>query len=656
MPSFRWAAKRTAPARSHIKSIVSLTAFPAEPEANREMSSEKKIDAIENRLDAIEVLLQSFISRFEDPSGRPLPARSSSSSRASTVGISEKERRTPCEGRPSPRLFAGASSLSAHSNHARSLLEGLLKADPGIRHDPEVLTAFNSLHVLMQKEPGSEAQGPPSHELPLPPYEEIAELIASSKDEDSLFFFIWSPFFSVDQFTDVCRLSYGNQENGLATNTFLNATLYFMTMEHVLSPGVKVQTEYHEYSEIFKSNFHFHLSQFSQMTTPSYKNILALALGATYGLYIAAFPLAWSCISMAANLCQSIGWHRGNISEEQGLESPSARMYLFWVIYCVDKSLSLRMGRSSNIQDFDVAVARPQISSDSQYRGWQTWFNIEIELAAVQGLLYERLYSPGSNLCSAELKTQAIQHLAQRLESVSTQNSSLVHITHFRKEYMAVLAQSNEILIRCLLTLVHRAAPPIPSQPLIFNQSCLQAARATMHAHTLCVQNLEANAIEHWQEYSTWVILNCPFTPFMVLFCHVVSTLNADGDLRLLEGFIRSINKPSRGPGIEAMATFNQLCTSFFCLARRYVAIMANKSIVTGSRVAMPALGQSSFSCIQHRNPMGGNVAQNSQDMNFNMRLDTEMDDFLATTFDDWMAGGQQPLNLGDDCLPFAAL
>ena len=38
------------------------------------------------------------------------------------------------------------------------------------------------------------------------------------------------------------------------------------------------------------------------------------------------------------------------------------KRFLFWCIYFVDKSLSLRLGRPSTIQDWDITLARPSTS------------------------------------------------------------------------------------------------------------------------------------------------------------------------------------------------------------------------------------------------------------------------------------------------------
>lgn len=64
--------------------------------------------------------------------------------------------------------------------------------------------------------------------------------------------------------------------------------------------------------------------------------------------------------------------------------------------------------------------------------------------------------------------------------------------------------------------------------------------------------------------------MNTPFTPFTVLFCHVIATWkDCEGDLKLLEGFVRSLHRSrSVSDGCEKLF---QLCSVFWNVAKAYV-------------------------------------------------------------------------------------
>lgn len=79
-------------------------------------------------------------------------------------------------------------------------------------------------------------------------------------------------------------------------------------------------------------------------------------------------------------------------------DSPSiqqAKAGLFWSIYCLDKALSLRLGRASSIQDYDISLS---MDFDAGYvvEPWITIYPLWMRLARIQGKVYELLYSPAA--------------------------------------------------------------------------------------------------------------------------------------------------------------------------------------------------------------------------------------------------------------------
>lgn len=79
-------------------------------------------------------------------------------------------------------------------------------------------------------------------------------------------------------------------------------------------------------------------------------------------------------------------------------DSPSvqqAKAGLFWSIYCLDKALSLRLGRASSIQDYDISLS---MDFDAGYvvEPWITIYPLWMRLARIQGKVYESLYSPAA--------------------------------------------------------------------------------------------------------------------------------------------------------------------------------------------------------------------------------------------------------------------
>jgi len=91
--------------------------------------------------------------------------------------------------------------------------------------------------------------------------------------------------------------------------------------------------------------------------------------------------LAWNLISYASNLCITLGYHRAHADKDNNQAEQADRENLFWVVYNMDKGLSLRLGRSSNIRDRDITLK----SNPNELR--------RIRLARIQGKLYDQLYN-----------------------------------------------------------------------------------------------------------------------------------------------------------------------------------------------------------------------------------------------------------------------
>lgn len=74
---------------------------------------------------------------------------------------------------------------------------------------------------------------------------------------------------------------------------------------------------------------------------------------------------------------------------------------LFWSVYFIDKSLSLRLGRASSLQDFDISFSAKEIFDiwnnkdplDFKTAKLAEWLRLSLEMAKIQ---VRRNQSPGT--------------------------------------------------------------------------------------------------------------------------------------------------------------------------------------------------------------------------------------------------------------------
>jgi hypothetical protein len=120
----------------------------------------------------------------------------------------------------------------------------------------------------------------------------------------------------------------------------------------------------------------------------------------------------------ASELCQTLGYHRGIAKSDQQSVDPRYAQFLFWTTYYVDKSLSLRLGRASTIQDWDIVISLPSMSSESQ-EPVLAFFVLWVRTARCQGNIYEMLYSPASAAQPQDVRQSRVDSLVSSLHEIA---------------------------------------------------------------------------------------------------------------------------------------------------------------------------------------------------------------------------------------------
>lgn len=91
------------------------------------------------------------------------------------------------------------------------------------------------------------------------------------------------------------------------------------------------------------------------------------------------------------------------------------RLVLFWAVYFLEKTLCLRLGRSSTIPDCDITVPWP---GDIQVAGSNAlqYFHHQVKIAGLAGNIYEQLYSGKALQLPGETRTTRALELAELLD------------------------------------------------------------------------------------------------------------------------------------------------------------------------------------------------------------------------------------------------
>ncbi|KAF2653198.1 hypothetical protein K491DRAFT_662381 [Lophiostoma macrostomum CBS 122681] len=536
---------------------------------------EKKIDHLESRLERIESVLQTISvsqQRVETAScGGATAARTvfqadtPSSERSATSNVIRNLEPSTMSDKEVTPSFEGSSSLVAHAAFAGDFVENAAQ-QPALREArPELHDALCMLRRMLQPTSSREMRfgraqilGKDAlHDLPMPPLQPVLTLLRELKHEIPQSFSLFSALTSVDYFTERCRMIYFATENfSQATFIIANAGLYYIFQEKIalgLSASCAERVlEFHKYHEICQCNLETALANINLLIPACKENVQALLMGASYAIDISKPSLAWPLNAAACHLCLSLGYHRQERTPGEDEDQQGRRSVLFWAVYIFDKALSLRLGRPSVLQDYDITLSRtlqPIKEFGHHIDNIQTW----LVHAEVQGKMYEDLFSPramkrdleqrivDAHAC-AQILLREGDNLYQRRKQFEAEHGDNPRNT---AQIYALLLRSDEVALLSSLTLVYRTIPPEESSDVaverstVFGHDCIFIARKAMDMHLACMDLSGTNQMLA-SMHAHWSITFTPFIPFIVLFCFVLESSDVE-DLERLDSFMTSL-------------------------------------------------------------------------------------------------------------------
>ena len=119
-------------------------------------------------------------------------------------------------------------------------------------------------------------------------------------------------------------------------------------------------------------------------------------------------------VSAASQSSHYLGLHTRAGCMDALLPAPTQRQLLFWMVYFLEKTLCLRLGRSSTIPDCDITAPWPGDLQVSRSYALD-YFHQQVKLASLAGRIYQQLYSGNALQLPAEVRTNQALELSQQL-------------------------------------------------------------------------------------------------------------------------------------------------------------------------------------------------------------------------------------------------
>jgi hypothetical protein len=619
-------------------------------------------------------------------------AKATSASTAATSTIDNDDGESP---------FEGDSSMAAHTAFASDFLEHAVERTSLLDLSPSMAAALESLKQLVSMQnrssgssrgssattPGNATAQPASRslppggfrDLPMPPLQKVLEILKDMKEAGLGASSMIRCFVSLNRFTDHCRRVYFPADDfSLATFTVVVAGIYYLSEEK--AHGIKSDDERAEwlgYNRMARANLELALNHLTIILPARRETVEALLLAESFAIETGRPSVAWALNSTAVLHCLAMGWHRqlppamaANVSQEQ-IDSQGV---LFWLAYIMDKGLALRLGRNSIIQDYDITLPKTLGSTLDSNEVWRGIITSWIHHAEAQGRTYEQLYSSRALSTPPEVRMKDARSIAQAIHQLN--DSDAENYKAGMQELAAAIQRgeiseeeaksetfelegmfkSDQVSHWSTLTLVYRAIPPAPGFPSSFSAECIEAARSAFRMHFECmdlINNSPQFGGHREASYINWTILYNPFVPFIVLFCHVIETSNAE-DLERLSNFVKSLE--SSRATVSSVDKLYKLGQVLYNVATLYVEAKSKQQqdadmIPLGNDVDMylNALGlmpnvNMNMSTVPDGNAMSG----------FDNSLPpAELTQAQTAQLGDWFSGNRYMMGLMEEDLPF---
>ena len=170
------------------------------------------------------------------------------------------------------------------------------------------------------------------------------------------------------------------------------------------------------------------LEQLNLFLHPCTENIKALIMGVSHSfqrccleadhdiqaataLEDSRMSTAWRLTSIAARLCLDAGLHR--LKEDAQDLQLNEKKRCFWHVYCFEKVLALNFGRTSTIQDFDIATSYPNSFPWLPNSRWHGLWNAFCDASRLLSRIYEKLYSVHGQQQDPKTKSELVESIAE---------------------------------------------------------------------------------------------------------------------------------------------------------------------------------------------------------------------------------------------------
>ncbi|KIW09779.1 hypothetical protein PV08_11879 [Exophiala spinifera] len=541
----------------------------------------------------------------------------------------------------------GTTTSWETSSHIVDFVKAVVK-DCDLRYsDPEIGQAVSSLSTLVESTDGRVLDQHSDCGLLARYRSPVSPLLPPLKAAHYALITNLSRILPLEKFSEICQKVYFavDEYNDLEF-ILANGYLSYISFEYFVASGIQ---EYNEYCNLCWKNLVNAFARLPLILPQSMESIAVLALGAFNAIENSKSSLAWTFISYAANLCLTLGYHRKDPARENESYLRVSQESLFWLVYNLDKGLSLRLSRSSNIRDRDITLT---VNPNALLRTRQSM---------IQGQVYDQLYSPSGLSKSDHERRTIVNALALELrELIQETRVDIMNAEQLDPNVnpMAIVyLRCDLVCSSSTLALILRAAPAPGESANRASEECVTVAREVMDIHQQCMDSVKSwkGNTAMLQKYINWAVLHTPFIPFSILFTQAVQQLD-QSDLARIEHFASSLKPEATLPAspshpyriYELLSRTARLCVDNQIQHQHHsqsdsIPTKSASSLPTPTTLTFPATTEADFGLQDDGHGPGVDGLPGADE------LDLGEIDFHVDSLSEWYYGNQQIMNLMDD-------
>ncbi|KAK5738434.1 hypothetical protein LTR17_005962 [Elasticomyces elasticus] len=511
-------------------------AHPARTVKVADPDSERKIDRIGDRLVNIERLLQQSNTRSLPSPDSDLHGGSLTSVPTPTSGINHPASVDTINHAVSAlHSDANEASTGVQSALASHIIEQAVGDSPAIYQNAELIAALQSLKDMVGKvEETPSSEFARSHwsigGLADPPTELEIELLLQKASASLTISFTPGLTTTIlrEKFDTVFK---GDKDAGFIRQVYVYGILCNLCTELSGSdPDPAFATRCKGLGRVFTTRLEQAVNELKLMMPATAEAASALTMAA--GISVDSYKpyLAQSLSSHAASMVISLGYHNLSTMQSDTVAERESKIALFWMVYWLDNSFAVRLGRAPIIRDYEVTV--PRLTSASTM--------------------------PSTFLDAFNFST--------RHSSLQCQATSSVPSDPHHAGLYVIMKESDAIMHYSTIALVQHAT--ISTTSIV--SPALESARKALEMNVDVWKMYKHLPDFIWSGHCHWTLLKTPITPFTVTFCHIIAhPYAATADIELLAEFVATLKELCRYS--DGILKLHRLCDIFCKVASLYV-------------------------------------------------------------------------------------